>query len=53
MLCIDPRADASIRPYKSATISYFLIGHKLSALIMAQRAAESFSDIFIWRQLGR
>ena len=54
----DPRADASIRPYNMMAYrivfkNYFLIGHKLSALIMAQRAAESFSVIFIWRQLGR
>ena len=54
-------ADARIRPYRKVGNSitthppgtnrrgknYFLIGHKLSALIMAQRAAESFSVIFI------
>ena len=31
----------------------YLIGHKLCALIMAQRAALSFSVIFMLRQLGR
>ena len=53
--CASARGSMhSIDPYKNANSkNYFLIGHKLSALIMAQRAAESFSVIFIWRQLGR
>ena len=31
----------------------YLIGHKLCALIIDQRAALSFSVIFMLRQLGR
>lgn len=33
--------------------SFYFMGQRLSALIMAQRAAESFSPIFSVRQLGR
>ena len=36
-----------------APVNNYFAGQRLSAGIMAQRAAESFSVIFMWRQLGR
>ena len=36
-----------------APVNNHFAGQRLSAGIMAQRAAESFSVIFMWRQLGR
>ena len=36
-----------------APVNNHFTGQRLSAGIMAQRAAESFSVIFMWRQLGR
>ena len=36
-----------------APVNIHFAGQRLSAGIMAQRAAESFSVIFMWRQLGR
>ena len=36
-----------------ALVNNHFAGQRLSAGIMAQRAAESFSVIFMWRQLGR
>ena len=36
-----------------SSVNNHFAGQRLSAGIMAQRAAESFSVIFMWRQLGR